>query len=195
MNANKLTVNELLEDEEERPKTSNAGRVHSTDTEAEAEAEAESEQRQEKFSGRRMKENKNINIEYEAKQENKNDKKNRNGFERLISRLPSYEYEIPPKTKNQRNQKNKISDDRYYNIDKLKTDNNRFISYLDAFSYIAEHCQKYHEKYTRDKCRQYLKECYIIDFSHDEFIPILTHLSQKEFNKYFSKTQRELKYM
>ena len=51
MNANKLTVNELLEDEEERPKTSNAGRVHSTDTEAEAEAEAESEQRQEKFSG------------------------------------------------------------------------------------------------------------------------------------------------
>ena len=193
MNTYRPTVNELLEDEEERPKTSNAGRVHSTDTEAEA--EAESERQQEKFSGRRMKENKNINIEYEAKQENKNDKKNRNGFERLISRLPSYEYEIPTKTKNQRNQKNKISDDRYYNIDKLKTDNNRFISYLDAFSYIAEHCQKYHEKYTRDKCRQYLKECYIIDFSHDEFIPILTHLSQKEFNKYFSKTQRELKYM
>ncbi|KAK8870220.1 hypothetical protein M9Y10_008097 [Tritrichomonas musculus] len=124
-----------------------------------------------------------------------------NGFRKLINVLPTYEYEIPKPKRNQKklrsigNIRSQEENEEIYSMNRIETDNNRFVSYYDAFSYVAKHCQKYHSKYTRENCRQYLKDCYIIDFSHDEFIPIMAHLSKRDFNKYFSKSQRELKYL
>lgn len=164
----------LVQKDEEIPRN-----AHSTDTEPEAEIE-----------------NKNIiqGTNNDSQNENKNDqqrkqrKRIKNGFTKLIEKLPSYKYDIPEKQKKQDRQK-LIP----FNI--RETDNNRFCSFLEAFSYIAEHCHKNDLKFSRENCRQYLKECYIIDFAHDEFIPISTHLSQKEFNKNYYLAQRELKYM
>lgn len=128
------------------------------------------------------------------KQKIKN-KKIKNGFEMMIQKIPSYEYDIPKKSKNHRIQKKKYGKKEFYDMNLRETDNNRFVSNDEAFLYIAKHCQNYHNKFTREICWQYLKNCYIIDFAHDEFIPILTHLSKKEFNKYFHMVQKELKYL
>ena len=72
--------------------------------------------------------------------------------------------------------------------------NNRFLNYIDAFLNIAEHCKQNNQKFSRENCKEYLKDCYIIDFSHDQYIPITSHLMPKQFNKYFRLAQCELKY-
>lgn len=141
------------------------------------------------------------NNTYENHENHENHKRKINGFRKLINVLPNYEYEIPKPKRNQKklrsigNIRSQEENEEIYSMNRIETDNNRFVSYYDAFSYVAKHCQKYHSKYTRENCRQYLKDCYIIDFSHDEFIPIMAHLSKRDFNKYFSKSQRELKYL
>lgn len=162
--------------------------THNTDTEPEAEADTEVENSQ----GHKQSE---IIIKCGKNNETSQRKHKRNGFTRLIDKLPSYEYDVPSKSKstNTKKKSNDIND--LVPLDIRNTDNNRFASYQDAFLYIASHCRKYHNKFTRERCREYLKYCYIIDFAHDEFIPITTSLSTKEFNKLFQKTNREMKYL
>ena len=122
-------------------------------------------------------------------------KKTKNVFTRLIQKIPSYEYDLPKKQRISSNKNCNNKDSDFVPLDIRNTDNNRFASYYDAFFYIAGHCKKYHDRFTREKCRQYLQYCYIIDFSHDEFIPITLNLTPKEFNKYFQMAQRDLKYI
>lgn len=171
-----------IEKEKEVPRN-----VQSTDTEPEAEVE-----------NRNNSQRSENNLQNEKGNENdqaiRQKKRYKSVFARLIDKLPSYKYDIPKKQKNQKNQKNQ----RFNSLIPLNvrdTGNNRFYSYNEAFSYIAEHCHKNNLKFSRENCRQYLNECYIIDFAHDEFIPITSHLSQKEFNRYFYLKQRELKYL
>ena len=182
MLADQHQINNLIEERNEKGQLAS---LHGTDTEPEAETEIENVQRQ-----RQVEEL--INGE-----ENKirHGKKNKNGFSRLIEKLPSYEYDIPKKERKQKRRVSKKGDNEIIPLDIRNSDNNRFASYSDAFYFIADHCHKYHNRFTRDKCHQYLKYCYIIDFSHDEFIPITSTITNKEFNKYFLKTQRELKYI
>ncbi|KAK8872002.1 hypothetical protein M9Y10_007756 [Tritrichomonas musculus] len=160
----------------------------STDTDPEAEAENRNINR----NNIQMSEN-NLQNEEDVKRK----KRYKSGFAKLIDKLPSYKYDIPKKQKNQMKQKNQ-KNQRFRNLIPLNvrdTGNNRFYSYNEAFSYIAEHCHQNNLKFSRENCRQYLNECYIIDFARDEFIPITSHLSQKEFNRYFYLKQRELKYL
>lgn len=126
---------------------------------------------------------------------NHDEKHIKNAFEELIDYIPEYQYDIHVKrTKNSKKKKDKDT----FNpvpFDQLETNNNRFYNYNEAFLYVGKHCKKYHGKFTREYCKYYLKRCFIVDFTQDGFIPITNNLSQKQFNKYFFYTQRELKYI
>lgn len=165
-----------IEKEKEVPRN-----VQSTDTEPEAEVENRNNSQRSENNFQNEKGNKND-------QAIRQKKRYKSVFARLIDKLPSYKYDIPKKQK-YRKCNNLIP------LNVRDTGNNRFCSYSEAFSYIAEHCHKNNLKFSRETCRLYLNECYIIDFAHDEFIPITTNLTQKEFNRYFYVTQRELKYI
>ena len=121
--------------------------------------------------------------------------KPKNPFQTLIENLPSYEYDEQMIKKNQEKRKQKIENEKLHPMSMIDTNNNRFLNYYEAFLYIAKHCLKHDQKFTRENCKQYLKQCYIIDFAHDNFIPITIHLTQKLFNKYFRLIQRELKFI
>lgn len=162
--------------------------THSTDTEPEGEIFSNNHNNTNYHSNPNTEE-KN---KYEINEQVHTKWKAKNGFTRLIEKLPTYQYDIPKVSKNRKNYRD---DSNLVPLNILETDNNRFVNYVDAFLHIAKHCQRYHYRFTRDNCRQYLKECYMIDFAHDEFIPILSHLSQKDFNKYFHLAQKELKYV
>ena len=124
-----------------------------------------------------------------------NNKQTKNVFEELIDYIPEYQYDIIPKKNKSVKNKNKSNNIDIVPFDRLESNNSRFYNCNEAFLYIGKHCKKYHGKYTRDYCKRYLKECFIIDFAHDEFVPITKNLSQKQFNKYFYYSQRELKYL
>ena len=127
---------------------------------------------------------------------NDNGKKNdKNAFEEFIENLPTYEYDLQQIRKNQLKKRRMEKSKKCNPMNMIDTNNNRFLNYYEAFLYIAKHCLKHDQKFTRENCKQYLKQCYIIDFAHDNFIPITTHLTQKLFNKYFRLIQRELKFI
>ena len=184
MISNNLTVNIQAQPHKESKEEESPRNTHSTDTEPEAE------------SCFNLNQSSNVRIGQktnETTQTFEHSKwKSRNGFTRLIEKLPTYEYEIPKKV---RNNKNMQIENELVPLDARGASNNRFCDYFEAFLYIAQHCLKYHNRFTREHCRQYLKKCYILDFAHDEFIPIMTHLSSRKFNKYFQNAQKELKYL
>lgn len=182
MLANQHQINNLIGERNEKGQIASS---QGTDTEPEAELEKDNIQGQSQ-------------AEETIKSEEKKTiqgKKSKNGFVRFIEKLPNYQYDIPKKGRKAVSKSIDRDNDNIIPFDIRDSDNNRFASYSDAFFYIAEHCRKYHNRFTRDKCRQYLGYCYIIDFSHDEFIPICSKITKKEFNKYFVKTQREMKYI
>ena len=120
-----------------------------------------------------------------------NKKKERNVFSELLEGIPSYEYDEKQIRRNQiknKSKKNKVTE-------KVELKNNRFFNYYEGFLSIAEHCHKNQISFTRDKCKEYLKESYIIDFSRDCFIPATTNLKPKQFNKYYRYAQREMKHL
>lgn len=132
---------------------------------------------------------KNEKIEGRIKKDGKHLK---NAFKELIDNIPEYQYDIHPKCNRKMKNKNGFNP---VPFDQFETSDNRFFDCFEAFLYVGKHCKKYHGKYTRDYCKHYLKECYIIDFVHDKYVPITNNLSKKQFNKYFFYTQRELKYL
>lgn len=118
-------------------------------------------------------------------------KKERNFFSEFLRGIPSYEYDEKQIRRNQiknKSKKNKVTE-------KVELKNNRFFNYYEGFLSIAEHCHKNQISFTRDKCKEYLKESYIIDFSRDCFIPATTNLTKKQFNKYYRYAQREMKHL
>ena len=160
-----------------------------TDTETETDIVNSNLKFQEIMSKKQIKQ-KNIKSKHNA---NKN--KLRNVFEEFIDDLASYEYDQHQIRKNQMKKKRMERNKENKQMNLIDTNNNRFLNYYEAFLYIGEHCVKHDQKFTRETCKQYLKQCYIIDFAHDNFIPITTHLTQKLFNKYFRLIQRELKFI
>ena len=184
MISNNQVVNSQVSVNKETKEAESPKNTHSTDTEPEADVYTIHHQASD------IKITPNSNETNQLQEHSK--WKLRNGFTRLIDKIPNYEYELPKKP---RNNKNYLDENNFVPLDTLSTDNNRFSNYFDAFLYIAQHCLKYYGRFTRENCRQHLKACYIIDFAHDEFIPIMTHLSSRKFNKYFQNAQKELKYM
>lgn len=125
---------------------------------------------------------------YDCSKLNETKKKHKNQFQIFMDGIPTFEYDISnKKSKGIKNKENEFC--------KIEMKNNRFLNYFDAFLSIAEHCHTNNQKFTRANCRVYLKDCYIIDFSHDRYIPITSNLSPKLFNKYFRQAERELKYL
>lgn len=119
----------------------------------------------------------------------------KNPFEELIEIIPTYQYD--PKLIRRNKQKMKIKEE---TVEKIAnnirdTNNNRFFNLYEAFLYVAEVCYKNSQRFTRDNCRRYLKECYIINFANDSFVPIMSHLTQKKFNQYYHLALREFKYI
>ena len=164
---------------------------HSTDTEPEAEVENKGKFfRSVSFVFEDQDQQKNTINKY---RKNKNNEKN--VFLDFIELLPTYEYDQEQIRKNQIKKKRMERNKENKPMNLIDTNNNRFLNYYEAFLYIGEHCVKHDQKFTRETCKQYLKQCYIIDFAHDNFIPITTHLTQKLFNKYFRLIQRELKFI
>ena len=154
--------------------------MHSTDTEPEPETDNSSN----------ILQTLNFTSKDEIKQKVANGKSKRNVFEDFIEGIPSYEYDEKQIRRNQiknKSKKNKVTE-------KVELKNNRFFNYYEGFLSIAEHCHKNQISFTRDKCKEYLKESYIIDFSRDCFIPITTNLKPKQFNKYFRYAQHEMKH-
>lgn len=162
---------------------------HSTDTEPEPEKENRKNNYQ------------NVNLSNNQVQnntENKslgNKKTGKSVFKSFIENLPCYEYDEKQIRKNQQTKTNKKGKSDMISMNLMDTNNNRFLNYYEAFLYIAEHCQKNHQAFTTEICKKYLKQCYIIDFAHDGFIPITKHLSPKLFKKYFLLSKKELKYL
>lgn len=195
MICNQIEDNILQRDKEEAFK-SNAKSNHSTDTEPEVEGDIST-----------LNKKKTEEEEIEKKEvsgggeEIKRKIRSKNGFDYLIHKIPTYKYENSTRKKRKNNTKmtnkdhNNKGEEEIYLMNELYTNNNRFVSYEEGFLTVAKHCLRYHNKFTREQCRQYLERSYIIDFSHDEFIPFLSHLRSREFNKYFMITQRQLKYI
>ena len=160
----------------------NSSRTQSTDTDPEVENENKTKKKEK-------------HILNDNEEGTKTERKIKSGFKHLISKLPSYDYNVPKKRKKEENKNRKSKNNELYPINERETDNNRFVSFEDAFLCVAQHCEKYHRKYTREICRQYLDECYILDFAQDGFIPIMSKLSPKDFNRYFQLSQRDHKYI
>ena len=156
---------------------------HSTDTEP----EAENNNSNNKCSQMCL----TSNVQFQNCTNIKGKKKVENVFEDFIEGIPSYEYDEKQIRRNQiknKSKKNKVTE-------KVELKNNRFFNYYEGFLSIAEHCHKNQISFTRDKCKEYLKESYIIDFSRDCFIPATTNLKPKQFNKYYRYAQREMKHL
>ena len=155
--------------------------MHSTDTEPEPETDNSSN----------ILQTLNFTSKDGKKQKVASGRSKRNVFEDFIEGIPSYEYDEKQIRRNQiknKSKKNKVTE-------KVELKNNRFFNYYEGFLSIAEHCHKNQISFTRDKCKEYLKESYIIDFSRDCFIPATTNLKPKQFNKYYRYAQREMKHL
>lgn len=183
-----IEVNYISENNKEDFLKDTVRNTHSTDTEPEAELSSSLNLPQVCLS---------TNTEVQTKLYNdevlKRKKKPKNIFECFADGLPSYEYDQHQIKKNQQEMKKKREHNKYSEMYDLN--NNRFLNFFDAFLYIAKHCQKNNQRFTKDNCKQYLKQCYIVDFSHDGLIPISSRLPPKLFNKYFRFLQKELKYI
>lgn len=192
-NQNKINDHQLHEVENTKSITKS---THSTDTEPEVETDISALNK--KTTEEEEIEKKEVNG---GGEEIKRKIRSKNGFDYLIHKIPTYKYENSTQKKRKNNTKmtnkdrNNKGGEEIYVMNELYTNNNRFVSYEEGFLTVAKHCLRYHNKFTREQCRQYLEGSYIIDFSHDEFIPFLSHLRSREFNKYFMITQRQLKYI
>lgn len=118
---------------------------------------------------------------------NENNKKN--VFENFIDLIPDFEYDQKQIRKNQQKTKEKV----YMTF--RESNENKFLNYYEAFFYVAKICKMNDQRFTKENCKKYLKDCYIVDFEKDGFAPISSHLSPKNLKKYFSSVQRELKYL
>lgn len=155
--------------------------MHSTDTEPEADTD----------NSLNILQTLNFTSKDGIKQKVANSKSKRSVFSEFLEGIPSYEYDEKQIRRNQiknKSKKNKVTE-------KVELKNNRFFNYYEGFLIIAEHCHKNQISFTRDKCKEYLKESYIIDFSRDCFIPATTNLKPKQFNKYYRYAQREMKHL
>lgn len=161
----------------------------STDTEPEADVENGKIQSYLLLSSKQSDQNNAFNNSLKDKRCTKN------VFEDFIERIPSFEYDKNKIRKNQLKKRIKAKNKDNIQFSKIEMSNNRFLNYFEAFINIAQHCHKNNQKFSRDNCKEYLKDCYIIDFSHDHYIPITSQLMPKQFNKYYRLTQRELKYL
>ena len=160
---------------------------HSTDTEP----EVEGDNNPNIFHSLSLTNSYGKKLKDERNEVNKSHRKEKSVFDEFYEGIPTFEYDKQKIRRNQMKKKNKNSKSFY----KIEMKNNRFLNYFDAFLNIASHCQQHNQKFTQEHCKEYLKDCYIIDFSHDHYIPITSQLMPKQFNKYFRLTQREQKYL
>ena len=161
--------------------------THSTDTEPEVEGDNSPNI----FHSLSSSTNYEIKLKPLSNSVNKSQGKETNVFDDFYEGIPIFEYDQQKIRRNQIKKKNK-NNKLFY---KIEMKNNRFLNYFDAFLNIAKHCKQNNQKFSRDHCKEYLKDCYIMDFSHDHYIPITSHLLPKQFNKYFRLVQREQKYL
>lgn len=74
-------------------------------------------------------------------------------------------------------------------FDIKESNNGRFPSVEDAMRFIAKHCMKHHNQFTRQLAKQYSPHCFVMDFISGQYVP-LTETSKREFSSAFNKVSK-----
>ena len=76
-------------------------------------------------------------------------------------------------------------------FDLSKSNNGCFNSCEDAIKFIANHCLKYHNSFSRQLAREYSIFCHVKNFETGKYEP-LSNISKRKFNSIFNKISKFL---
>jgi hypothetical protein len=65
---------------------------------------------------------------------------------------------------------------------------NKFITYESALEFIALHCFRIHDKFTRELARLYIPWCFVFHVKKKKYVP-MSSLSKERFSSHFRRIE------